>query len=461
MSKLNILAELRKLRELKELAATQRGELSISQLEQEFLRLAELCKPSSLEVKNPSLYPLPGIEQVHVREALKSRGIESNPDFIDATGDFPEAPDDLMIIVSPTQVESEFLDEKREFLLPLLQNVFIEGYDLISGFGIHEALVGNIKLTRDGLNLREAHIFPRRFTRGPYNLSVTLDSPHHTVQRYTTLTDNLEKLVKEPKKRVLDPAFFTRISKESFALRERLGLLSRYSVPSGNSYEAVSNSVYLENCSDLFYLYVPEKNQNYVVHFGKNPFNIIPSELHVIDGRDGEVALSTLLRAGVYDVSSDILDSRIESMEKVQEEATRKSQTALGAAQFQYNKLLRSLKDASREVKNLRNTEIRRDWAARLDPAVLEFMLYPTTDDPIARQLIPRLSWDPVIREYHDTKGFKDKFLNSKDDLRVELVQDIVQHMRFANHQNNMVNRWLYQEHRELCESSGIIFSVK
>ncbi len=96
-----------------------------------------------------------------------------------------------------------------------------------------------------------------------------------------------------------------------------------------------------------------------------------------------------------------------------------------------------------------------------MQPAeLLEFFVYPATNDPVVHELLPRMSWNASIREYHDTLGFMDRFEKASDKQRKDMLVQVKSNIMFSNQQNKNVNLWLFQNHKEFCERAGIKFKL-
>jgi len=85
-------------------------------------------------------------------------------------------------------------------------------------------------------------------------------------------------------------------------------------------------------------------------------------------------------------------------------------------------------------------------------------MVYPSSDDPIIHELLPRISWNSSMRFYHNTTKFIEDFQKAGDDEKKDMLGKISSSINFNNQQNNDVNVWLYSQYREFCEKCGIEF---
>ncbi|MBI3334396.1 hypothetical protein HYZ97_02830 [Candidatus Pacearchaeota archaeon] len=76
-------------------------------------------------------------------------------------------------------------------------------------------------------------------------------------------------------------------------------------------------------------------------------------------------------------------------------------------------------------------------------------------------ELLPKLSWNSVLRTYHQTSKFIPAFTHAGEPERGHLLKEIGTAVLFTHQANNDVNLWLYKHHKDFCESQGISFLVQ
>jgi hypothetical protein len=445
------LQELRDLHLLKRIMERKRGRMNTNALEREFLGFS-VPEERTLVVDRKRLYSLTGDDRAHFEDAMRALKIPGTaPTSTDISGAvIGSARHDAMIFVGLQQVEADHLHPARTYLTPLLQSIFVDGFELLKEFTLTEALCGTVTAHRGKLPLSDIPVFPERFVPGPYTLDVVLDTPSRTVEGYAQCAAMLAELPQ----RVRDTAFIDRLTALSLSLRDRIGALSRYHVHP-NAFSAETSAVV---SGSTYYLYAPKKSQNVCVHFGQNPFTTIPEQLMVLNGNDPTNTLQELVRLGIYEPSPSVLEERHTDLQRSYEHTARARGRPIAEEFPQSTALLKKLEDVQRHMRQVINSDIRREYAASLDPSLLEFLLYPSTDDPVVHELLPRLSWNATVREYHDSDNFITTFQNADDTQRHGYVTTLLENVRFRNQQNPTVNRWLYAHHQALCEDAGVQF---
>ena len=97
----------------------------------------------------------------------------------------------------------------------------------------------------------------------------------------------------------------------------------------------------------------------------------------------------------------------------------------------------------------------------RQQPYLLEFMLYPASEEPVLYELLMRTSWNRPLRTYNNTGKFMHLFETGDDAKKTELLNGVMSSITFSYQQNNDINRWLYVTHKEFCEKAGMRFNAK
>ncbi len=457
---------LKDLRKLSDLTNENGSDFDTNELEQNFLAFSAHMDKPSLLVKIPSLYSIDGDEINHIEDALVALDMPDVeiPKSIDISGGFSyTAPEDVIIFASMKQLDADHFSTLRSYLDPLIEDIYTNGASLIKNFSIHDVLSGKIDQKRGTLSLRETHLFPKKFTSGPYQLSVTLDTPRNIVKKFGKLRDLLTEFDKNPKNSVLNQKKTDEVVRRCLALRKHLGSLSRYSVPETNTFTTETESCIVRTeTATLFYLYAKETKKNILVYFGEDPFmQEKPEELIILNGDEHQETLSRIVSEGIYKPSVPIMQERIKNIEMLFNKATTETGSIIEDKHREYISLRDRLKTELEYFKRVKNPKSRRIRAAKLPSSILEFVVYPDTEDPIVHELMSRLSWYENVRNYHNTRRFMQTFEKAGKEERKEMLEGIQSELVFNNLQNNDVNVWLYQEYREFCEDSEITFTLK
>jgi len=460
MKSLNDLAELHR---LKEIANQEGGNLNLNKLESGFLKFAEHMSSQSLTVRLPQLYEIGKEESKHLNDVFESLNITQRvPKAIDFSGAFNyDATLDTLIFLSPQQIEAGQFSRDRSYLDPLLSQIYEGGAELISDFSLHEAIFGKVNCKSGNLDLKDLTVFPEKFLKGPYTLSINLDTPRNTISNFIELSKTLREFITNPQLNLLDPEKIEKV-KKSIELREYMGSLSRYSIPKTQEFEIETNSCVIRNKENtLYFLYNPNQKKNAMVYFGQNPFEgqKVPYNLTILEGDSHQHTLVQLVKIGIFKPSPKVLSQRVNELTKMCRE-TSQHQHELNGSYQSLKELLGTLEESQEYFSQVLNPDMRREYTANLAPELIEFMVYPGENDPTLHEILPKISWNENIRLYNDTPRFIQTFKENSTRDKKKLLKEIQSNTLFSNQQNNDVNVWLYANHQKLCEKVGINFKI-
>ncbi len=165
-----------------------------------------------------------------------------------------------------------------------------------------------------------------------------------------------------------------------------------------------------------------------------------------------------LLDLNFYQPSKAVVEQRVKDLREIYEAASRGLGRSLDEEYRDFDGLLKDLDKTRKTFKDTINPSILVRYAMQMKPELLEFVLCPSTSDPVVHELLPRLSWNQSIRNYHNTKEFTRNFKSGSEKERKAMLEEVVSSLLFGNHQNNDVNLWLYKKYRQFCMNSGIVF---
>jgi hypothetical protein len=427
------------------------GKPSLSSLEEEFIEYSLPSDRKGFLVRPPLMHKLAAEQTSRYSLALSSLGLDaSGIDEIDITGVVPSLQyNPEFIIISAQQLKADHCVGRRAYLTPLVEKVYSEGAELIRDFSIHEPLIGRVSARIGGIALSDLKK-TSSITPGPYTLSLTLDTPELTIKDFIGLYSTLDAIITDPKPSLLDPIQVKSITHRAITLRKRLGSLSRYRNPEGSTFEAETNSVQV---STGYYLYSPENNSNAFIYFGANPMQSVPPGITIIDG-DRKDSLPKLMELGFYHASQGVLEERIAAFDRIEE----KGSGAMAHNGISY--LVDELKKARSYFSQVLNPDMRDRFAIGMEEEILEYFVYPSSEDAVLHQLLPRLSYSKAIKRYHDPDNFVREFEAEDDHTRIRVLSEISSQIIFNNMQNLDTNIWLYRNHHEFCEANGFSFDV-
>ncbi len=473
---LSRLRELQRLTRVKEAVDSSQGKRDTSLLERDFLSFAGYVPHRSLTVHLPQLYALDAEQHTQLQQSFIAIRKEMSilPNAIDISGSSdPLEPASHVVILSPNQLNADHITSLNSYLNPLLEKVYSDAALLLRDFTIHESIIGTVQMKRGDLLLSEAHIFPERFLPGPYTLSTLLDTPTGTIRKFREISsafaiekkNDSEKnngLNNKLQKLLLDKEKLTKITSLALNLRKKIGSLSRYTCPENQEISVETNTCIVRTLEGTnYYLYIPDQHKNIVISFRKDEFKS-KSHQHLLElnGKSYENTLAKLVELGVYEPSSAVLDDRISHLEHLYEQASRGAGTSLREEHTEFMSLLDSLKSARTYFQEVVNKEKRKEYASRISPELLEFMICPKIDEPLVHELLPRLSWNRTIRTYHNVRKFIHFFNQGDTSKKKEMLHNLFANMIFQHQQNNTVNTYLYEHYKQFCVDEGVQFKM-
>lgn len=451
------LDDLRDLYWLKKLAEGGQR-FDVSSLEREFLTFSKYASKKRLTVHIPKLHPLEGVTAEKVCTALNV--VDTIPEIDISGACAAHSLDDVVIFVSLQQIKADHVVSSRSYLNPLLEKIYADGAALIRDFALHEVLVGKVERKRGAVNVTEIPLFPEKFVPGQYVLRVTLDTPQGTVARLKSVYASLGEFSQDPK-RIIDAPKIHSVVNDAVELRKVLGSLSRYDATTPQSFEVETNSCVIRNSkTTCFYLYSSQEKKNIVVYFGESPFKAgkQPKELMVLHGKEHQYVLAKLVELGFFEPSAAVVHERVQVLEQMYGAAVRSIGRVVSYDDF--NAFREELAKTETLFRTAVNKDSLRRFVVNSSPELLEFMVYPSTNDPVVHELLPRLSWNRFVRRYHNADKFMYQFEHNDADGRKQLLDETVANIVMSNQQNNDVNVWLYQKHKDFCEKQGITFDL-
>jgi hypothetical protein len=452
--------------DLAKIAGAQFNGFDTTALEKDFLRFSQYKHGSVLNVKKPRMYSLQGAQIENLQKALDFLGVETSdgktPEAIDMTGSFDYSDRGFLLFLSPQQIDADPITKSKVHLSPLLEKIFTEGSHMINDFPIHEAVLGRLNYKRGELDLKQAHLFPGKFRPGKYSISVDLNTPSGYVEKFIKFSEMLREFEENPEESMLNPSKIEEITRLGLQLRRNLGSLSRYHVPQSKTFSVETNSCVLDIANNpLFYLYSQSQNRNVLVYFGKSPFkeDSVPAGLTVLNGDEHQTTLQKLVELDIFRPSRTVLSQRVIDLNAVYESA--KVSSSLPDEQFKnLERLLDSLRGIETSLLGMKEMGPRKEYLLRQYPELLEFMVCPSTEDPIVFDLLPKVSWNEGIRLYNNSSKFITEFNRADETAKKEMLNSVVANSMPGNYQNNDVNLYLYDNHREFCSANGISFNV-
>ena len=162
---------------------------------------------------------------------------------------------------------------------------------------------------------------------------------------------------------------------------------------------------------------------------------------------------------GFYAPSEAILENRIKRLSQIYDDAKRHGNN-MEIKHVALSETMDKLENLSEYFASVRNEEMRKKHVLRQMPELLELVVYPTLNDPILHELLPRLSWNEGLRAYHHTRQFIRLYEGAFNEDKEKMIKAITPSIIFNNQQNNDINSWLYLNHKEFCEANGINFEL-
>lgn len=468
--------DLEYLRELYNLGkiANRKSEVDLTKLEADFINYSKITSNKTLIVKHPKMYKLnqemsedkSTSETLHFASMMSVLGLRADiPEEVDITGDFHDNQSikESLVFFTTKQIENaELYDNNRAFLFPLVELIYDKGHMLLQNFTMYEAVYGKYKLSRGGLDLNDIFIYPDQFSNGPYRLSIELDTPSQTISKLSSLENKIKEYSKDPKSALLGREI-NKITDNALELRRILGSLSRYTIPETTEFSVNIDSCYVRNNkTEAFYLY-SENRENVLVYFGEPLFKpgYEPSNLIILKGDEHQHTLARLLELGFYKPSMQVLERKLQDLDALNYELSKNTGTNIKQENQNWAYLLDKLNKTKAYFEEVINPKMQVEYVKKLSPELLQFMIFPNTDDQLIHQLLQRLSWNRIVRDYSNSQKFINTFDNADEKIQESMLIELGTNIAFSNQQNIEVNNWLYDNYSGLCNQCDIKFDVK
>jgi hypothetical protein len=86
------------------------------------------------------------------------------------------------------------------------------------------------------------------------------------------------------------------------------------------------------------------------------------------------------------------------------------------------------------------------------------YMAYPSIQNEILYEMLTRMENDEYKSCYRDTEKFMKTVSNMNEEQLVEFVEKILHSLEFSEENNTVVNTWLMENRKNVCNDLGIEF---
>ncbi len=492
---------------------TQKNEIDDSKsvvlrVQQDFLtsRLKNSLRTKRGKLKLPSLYKFTGNQVQLYEDALRGLGVEtelnnSQEYSIDKSGYCPDiglssledqtdntALDYLennFIFISSQQIDKSIINPRFSFLDRVLTSTKNKYEQTIVTFNRGEAILGNVTnvIINDGV---ERFIKEEKYQdKESIYLDVMIDTPQNAIEDYQAIKNSITEIKKVPEI-VTDKKKITHLYDLAAKIKSQHKKLTDLVLPEKSEFTyPVDCFQYSDQIFELFYIF---KDKPIFIFFtaddsGELIEDYFDDEFTILNGNNFSSLINNLL-------DIEILDYLVENIESIRDSDIKRSSSLFsgikaitGNAESELSDDWHELNDVvtvlrmSDPVEILKKTNadsnanseqdtdlefVRRNFIKCLNSELKSKIIFPRAEaeDSLICSLISKCSYTDSIKLYRDTKEFVFRFSAMEDKDKIEVLKDIDKNMKFENQNNLLVNYWLDKNHKEICNNTGITFSV-
>lgn len=368
---------------------------------------------------------------------------------------------DKYVLVSTKQIDCDYIRDNYSGKYNKQQNAII-----IKLFNIHrktieqilmgEALIGTVSKKDLSLMIDNPESL--------FNIEVTFDTPNNAILKLKNIRKK-EKILLENEEKLKDREFLKNLLESIDDISEAHGSLNRIPDDEINLREKVDfNRLRLDDM-DVYCLRSTDGTNIFVYFLAENKllFNddeiYMNNDLVILNGKDIG-SLNVLVELGMVGYNPYIGLERYANMILRSRKEKGDITSVDWKNMFHFDKD-DNVPERAREllvavellVKNKRD----KDFFVSLGHIKI-YMTYPLIQNEILYELLTRMENDEYKSCYMDTEKFVQEVSNMDDKQLGEFVEKILCSLEFGEENNNMVNMWLMENRKNVCNDLGIKF---
>ena len=395
----------------------------------------------------------------------------------------PDYLDNHIVIVTPHQKNMDIIRNNYSFLDPLLEAIMNgAAKETIARIAPHEPLYGELKSGLvnliEQLNFGANHIVDEDF----FSVTLSLDTPKKAIKKMVEIQKDVSKILDQDNDGVLQLLNYDledKIASASAELNATYVNITPFIL--GDASEFIVQDIFplqLETSSykfstDEIDIYSFKTNKYVFIYFDKGEDtvdnkNIDIRNFVVINGNDPDNLLAYLrdLKFIDYNFNQFFVEEKMQHIEARDFERYKRTQISgladeidkLGQDKDHHSELYHQLKKVHDDIAkdNIGNET---DYLKTLPLQVKMQLMFPRVDDPLVYEILSNVNKNEMLMTYSwDTSKFKLQFAAAKPKQQKEMLQEVLEGIKYEDQYNLAVNEWLHDNYKPLCDELKVKF---
>ena len=367
------------------------------------------------------------------------------------------------ILVSTKQIECDSMRDSYHGKYNKQQNAIIRKVFNIHRNTVEQILMGEALI---GIVNQKDPIAMMDNPESLFSIEFIFDTPNNTISKLKKIRND-ERTLLENEGKLKDREFLKNLLQNIDDISAIHGSLSRIPDKEIDIKEKVDFNKLRLNDMDIYCLKSADGTNIFVYFFADDKLLFSDDEIYmnddliILNGKDIE-SLNVLIELGLVGYSPYIGLERYANMILRNRKEERENVSHIEQKNLFYldnddnvpEKARGLLKAVESLVKNKRD----KDFFTGLDNIKI-YMTYPLIQNDILYELLTRMENNEYKSCYMDTEKFIKEVSNMDDDQLEEFVEKILDSLEFIEENNTMVNMWLMENRKNVCDDLGVYFA--
>lgn len=297
------------------------------------------------------------------------------------------------------------------------------------------------------------------------NIEIVFDTPNNAISKLKNIREN-ERILLETDGKLKDRLFLKNLLQNIDDVSTKHGSLDRIPDKEINLKEKVDfNKLHL-NDIDIYCLKSADGTNIFVYFIDDSNFDdkehYMNDDIIILNGKDLE-SLNVLMELGMVGynpylglerAANMIIRNRKEKKENKENIETEQNNRFFLDTDENMPEVAKELLTA---VESLIENKRDKDFFVNLGQ-IKTYMIYPLIQNEILYDLLTRMENDKFKSYYMNTEKFIQFVSNMNDDQLREFIENILDSLEFIEENNTMVNMWLNENRKNVCNDLGIKF---
>jgi hypothetical protein len=353
------------------------------------------------------------------------------------------------VFVSTQQVECDSIRDSH--LSSHIRKMFSANKSTIEQILMGEALIGTIRQ-------KDLHLMVDN-PESLFHIEVSFDTPNNAISKLKNIRKE-EKILLEKNGKLKDRAFLKNLLQNIEDISADHGSLDRIPDKEISLNEKVDfNKLNLDGI-DVYCLRTEDGTNIFVYFCSDEKEYYIDKNIIIFNGKDVD-SLNVLIELGVVGYNPYIGLERAANMiirnRKEQRENTDREEKTNMLNLDEEENIPERARELLAAIELLVKNKRSKDSFINLGHIGI-YMAYPSIQNEILYEMLTRMENDEYKSCYRDTEKFMKTVSNMNEEQLVEFVEKILHSLEFSEENNTVVNTWLMENRKNVCNDLGIEF---